>query len=134
MVSNIDGDLEIGCVNGEIELNNISGSVLSNTVNGDIRGNFKSVASNQAMSFVTLNGDVDISFPASIKAMAKLKSDRGDIFTDFDMEITRSQPKVESGKGKYKVSVESWVTGKINGGGPEYTFKNMNGNIYLRAE
>lgn len=131
-VSNIDGVMELGSVNGGIKFDNVSGSVLSNTVNGDIKGSFERVNSNQSMSFVTLNGDVDITLPTSVKAQAKLKSDRGEIYTDFDMTITRSKPKVESNSKKYKVSVESWVTGEINGGGPEFTFKNMNGDIYLR--
>ncbi len=133
-ITGVSGDMEISGVNGKITFSNVSGSIISNTVNGDIKGNFLKVSPNQPMSFVTLNGDVDITFPPDIKALAKLKSERGEIYTDFDMKVTRSQPKVESKSNRYKVSIESWVTGEINGGGPEYTFKNMNGSIYVRKK
>lgn len=131
-VSNVNGTMEINGVNGGIELNNISGSVLSNTVNGNIMVTFKTIKTDVPMSFVTLNGDVDVTLPASTKATAKLRSDRGDIYTDFDMSMERSKTDVKKENGQYEVSINSWVYGKINGGGPEYTFKNMNGNIIVR--
>jgi hypothetical protein len=86
------------------------------------------------MAFTTLHGDVDISFPGNTKFNTKIKSDRGDIFTDFDMTVDNSKPKVEqkSSSGTYRVSIDEWVYGKINGGGPEMLFKNMHGNIYIR--
>ncbi len=133
-VSGLNGKLEVSSVNGGINFKDIGGSIISNTVNGDIRGNFLSVTSGEPMSFVTLNGDVDITFPASIKALAKMKSERGDVYTDFDMKVERTKPKVEQRSDTYRVSIESWVTGTINGGGPEYTFKNMHGTIYLRKK
>ncbi|MEO9476477.1 MAG: DUF4097 family beta strand repeat-containing protein [Cyclobacteriaceae bacterium] len=131
-VSNVNGTMEINGVNGGIELDNISGSVLSNTVNGDIVVSFKTIKTDVPMSFVTLNGDVDVTLPASTKATAKLRSDRGDIYTDFDMAMERSKTDVKKENGQYEVSINSWVYGKINGGGSEYTFKNMNGNIIVR--
>jgi hypothetical protein len=33
----------------------------------------------------SFNGDVDVTFPASLKASIKMQSNMGDIFTDFDM-------------------------------------------------
>ncbi|GAB4249594.1 MAG: hypothetical protein Tsb0034_28920 [Ekhidna sp.] len=133
-VKGISGTHEISSVNGPIKLTDIGGSVVSNTVNGDIIANFTTVNANEPMSFVTLNGDVDITFPASIKAKAKMRSERGEIYTDFDMTVDSSKPEVKSGDGEYKVSINSWVYGNINGGGPEYTFKNMQGNIIIRKK
>ena len=86
------------------------------------------------MAFSTLNGNVDVTFPASVKANVKLKSDRGDIFSDFDIDVDKGQPKTTrtSQNGMYHVKIEDWVYGKINSGGPEVMMKNMNGNIYIR--
>lgn len=32
----------------------------------------------------------------------------------------------------YKVKVDNWVRGKMNGGGPEITIQSYNGNIFIR--
>ncbi|WP_436514561.1 DUF4097 family beta strand repeat-containing protein [Ekhidna sp. To15] len=133
-VTGISGTHEISSVNGKLTLKDMSGSIVSNTVNGTILVNFKSVKQNEPMSFVTLNGNVDVTFPTNIKARAKMRSDRGEIFTDFDMSVDQSKPEVKSNDGEYKVSINSWVYGDINGGGPEYTFKNMNGDIIIRKQ
>ena len=133
-VKGIAGVHEISAVHGPLTLTDMSGSIVSNTVHGDIIVNFKKVTANEPMSFVTLHGNVDITFPPGIKARAKMRSDQGEIYTDFDMTVDRSKPEVKSDKGQYRVSINSWVYGDINGGGPEYTFKNMHGDIIIRKE
>lgn len=133
-ISGINGNHEISGVNGGITVLDITGSVVSNTVNGDIVVEFNDVNPEVPMSFVTLNGDVDVTLPADIKGTAKMKSDRGEIFTDFDLDISKSKPEVNVDDGDYRVSVNSWVFGSINGGGPEYTFKNMQGNVIIRKK
>lgn len=133
-VENVSGTLEATNVNGYIHLTNISGSAVANTVNGNLIATFKSIDSGTPMAFSTLNGNVDVTFPASVKANSKLKSDRGDIYSDFDIDVDKNQPKATrtSQSGMYQVKIEDWVYGKINGGGPEVMMKNMNGNIYIR--
>jgi DUF4097 and DUF4098 domain-containing protein YvlB len=86
------------------------------------------------MAFSTLNGNVDITFPASLKANVKLKSDRGEIYSDFDVITEKHGPNVSHNNksGMYNLKVEDWVYGKIDGCGPEMMMKNMNGNIYIR--
>ena len=131
-IDGINGAMEVSSVNGPIELRNVSGSIVSNTVNGRVLVLLKEVTSGEPMSFVTLNGDVDVTLPAKVKATAKMRSDRGEIYTDFDMSLESSKTDVTNKGGQYEVSINQWVYGKINGGGAEYTFKNMNGNIILR--
>ncbi|MEO1255625.1 MAG: hypothetical protein AAFY41_12210 [Bacteroidota bacterium] len=133
-VFGINGTHEISGVHGPLTMKDMSGSIISNTVHGDVIVNFKKVTPNEPMSFVTLHGNVDVTFPTGIKARAKMRSDQGEIFTDFDMTVDRSKPEVKSEKGQYKVSINSWVYGDINGGGPEYTFKNMHGDIIIRNQ
>ncbi|SDP81734.1 Putative adhesin [Mucilaginibacter sp. OK268] len=134
IVSNVKGELEIINVNGHIKLNGVSGSVVANTINGDVTVTFRSIDPKAAMAFTTLNGNVDVSFPATLKANVKLKSDRGDIYTDFDVVSTMQKPAVTrtNKNGMYSLKIDDWVYGKIDGGGPEMLMKNMNGNIYLR--
>ena len=133
--SNLSGDLEIRNVNGYIKLNNISGSVVANTVNGNVEVTFKSIDAKAAMAFSTLNGKVDVTFPASLKANVKLKSDQGDIFTDFDVVTEQRKPVVTKNtgeKGMYSLKMEDWVYGKIAGGGPELLMKTTLGSLYIR--
>jgi DUF4097 and DUF4098 domain-containing protein YvlB len=133
-VDNVKGELEINNVNGGIKLTNITGSVVATTVNGDLTATFISVDPQAPMAFTTLNGNVDVTFPATAKSNLKLKSDRGEIYTDFNIEIDKGEPKVDktSHSGMYRVKLEDWIIGKINGGGAEVLMKNMNGNIYIR--
>jgi len=133
-VENVTGELEVNNVNGEIKLNNISGSVVANTVNGDVITTFNTVDPKAPMAFSTLNGDIKVTFPADVKANLKLKSDNGDIFSDFDIDLDKTKPKTNKTNepGMYKIKMEGWVYGKINGGGPEILMKNMQGNIYVK--
>lgn len=136
-IDNVNGEMELQNVNGEIFLTNVSGSAVANTVNGDIRATFNSITANKPMAFSNLNGDIDITLPANAKITAKMKSEWGDMYTDFDMDINRQdQGKVDSSSdsGTYKVSVNNWIYGTINGGGPEYLFKSMRGDIYIRKK
>ncbi len=136
-VENVNGTLELSNVNGEISLINVGGSAVVNTVNGKIKATFNSVSENEPMAFSNLNGDIDVTLPAEAALTAKMKSEWGEIFTDFDMEINRNDDNrlnQSSNAGTYKVSINNWIYGTINGGGPEYLFKSMRGNIYIRKK
>ena len=86
------------------------------------------------MSYNTYNGEVDLTLPEDTKANFKMKSDRGEIFSGFEMQLEPSKPetRADSKSGVYKVKVNEWVKGKINGGGPEITIKTYNGDVYIR--
>ena len=135
-VENVNGNLEISNINGFIKMKDIAGSVVANTINRDIVVNFTEVTPNTPMAFTTLNGKVDITFPASVKANVKLKSDMGEVFTDFDIDVDKTPNKinqsVDKEKGLYKIKKDDWTYGKINGGGSEIMMKTMHGNIYIR--
>lgn len=133
-VDNLRGELEINNVNDKITLTNISGSVMANTVNGDVEVIFKTIDPKAPMAFSTLNGDVNVTFPADTKANLKLKSDNGDVFSDFDIDIDKAPAKIDKTiePGLYKIKKDDWVLGKINGGGPEIMMKNMQGDIYVK--
>jgi len=136
MITNIVGEVELTNYNGEIAALNISGSVIATTYNGDIKVTFDKVTEGKPMSYATYNGDIDLSFPAATKATFKVKTEQGDIFTGFDMNIVSSGPvKQQDAKtGSFKIKIDEWKKGDINGGGPEITMKNYNGDIYIRKK
>jgi hypothetical protein len=134
-VSDVTGDLEINNTNGSVTLNRINGSVVAHALNEPLRVTFLKVNPQKSMSFSSLNGDVDVTFPADLKATFNMKSEQGEIYSDFDLDIEKTTSRVEEKgkqKGRYKVSIERALKGKVNGGGQEILFKNYNGNIYIR--
>ena len=136
LIENITGEIEANNYNGKITLKGISGSVVAHTYNGDVTVNFTQIDPDKPMSFSTWNGDVDVTFPAMVKANVKMKSEMGDVYSDFDIQLAEAPQKVVEDErkegGGYKISFEKAIVGSINGGGPEYQFKNYHGDIFIR--
>ncbi|PJJ60210.1 DUF4097 family beta strand repeat-containing protein [Hymenobacter chitinivorans] len=134
VVENVTGELEISNVNGGVILRQVSGSAVANTVNGPIKAYFKTVTAGAPMAFSTVNGQVDVTLPATAKASLKLKSDQGEVYSDFDLVPEKTAPKVNrtNQNGVYRVSTDSWTYGRLNGGGAEIMMKSLMGNIYIR--
>lgn len=136
IITNIQGQLEIENYNGEITAKNISGTVIASTYNGDIVITYDKLTPSTPLSYTTYNGDIDLTFPSDMKATLKMKTEQGDILTDFDVNLLKGGPvkKEESKSGTYKVVVDEWVRGDINGGGAEITMKNYNGDLKIRKK
>ncbi len=136
MVTNVQGELELTNYNGAITALNISGSVVATTYNGDVKVTFDKLTEGTPMSYSTYNGDIDLTFPATAKATFKMKTERGDIYTGFDMNVTSSGPvkQQDAKSGTYKLKIDEWKRGDINGGGAESTLKNYNGDIFIRKK
>jgi len=136
-VTGVDGELDIDNINGEVILKNVGGSVVAHALNGKVLATFNRIDPLKAMAFSSLNGDIDVTFPGDLKANVNIRTDNGEVFSDFDVQLTANAPQqvVEDGRsqgGKYRVKIDKTVRGKINGGGQEIQFKNFNGNIYIR--
>jgi len=135
-VENMTGEIELHNVNGKIEAYKIYGSVVANTTNGKVTVTFEKIDPKKPMSFISFNGRVDVTFPENVKADVKMKSVQGDIYSDFDIEIEQGPKLIQEDSrergGKFKVTVENTIYGKLNGGGPLYHFSTYNGSIYIR--
>ncbi len=136
LIENIQGELEIESYNGKITADRISGSMVASTYNGPITVNFDKVKEGAPMSYSTYNGNVDLTFPAATKASFKMKTERGEILSGFDMKMITTNPvrKEDTKTGTYKVVIDKWVQGEVNGGGPEISMRNYNGNIIIRKK
>ncbi len=135
-VENVTGEIEVNNVNGEIMALNISGSVVANSTNGDVVITFKKVTPDKPMSFASFNGNVDVTFVGNIKADVKIKSEHGEIFSDYDVTLSEKTNLIKkdnrSKGGKFHLQMESLIYGQINGGGPEYYFSTFNGEIFIK--
>ena len=132
-VSGLSGELELHNTNGGIRVTDVTGPVSATTVNGDVTVSFGRTLASAAMAFSTLNGDVELTLPADARVNVVLRSDNGEIYSDFDVELERTSPKVEENrkKGRYRVAVSRELSGRIGGGGPELFLKTFNGDLLL---
>lgn len=134
VVENVQGELEVSNQNQSITLTNVAGSVVAHATNAKVKVVMMSVSPDKAMAFTSFNNDVDVTLPASTKANLKMRVDRGDIYTDFDVKIRSvAAPAPERrSDGRVRIEVARAIEGVVNSGGPEFEFRTFNGNIYVR--
>jgi DUF4097 and DUF4098 domain-containing protein YvlB len=136
MVENVEGEIEVNNQNASITLTNVAGSVVANAMNGTVKVIMTRLTVDKAMAFTSFNGDVDVTLPATAKANLKMRSDRGEIFTDFDVQMRPTTPaasqRTRRSDGRIRIDVNQSIQGSVNGGGPEFELRTFNGNIYVR--
>ena len=133
-VDSVDSEIEINTVDGAIMLTNVGGSVVAHAVDGNITATVARVAPQAPMAFTSLNGDIDVTLPAAVKANLRLRSDQGDVFTDFDVQVIASASANQTqrnGRG-VRIDVNRSIYGTVNGGGPDFELRTFDGNIYVR--
>lgn len=135
-VERVDGEIEVDTSDGPIVLTNVSGPVVADSSDGEIKIVFGKITPGKPMSLSAMDGDIDITLPLNAKASLKIKTDEGQIYTDFDVQLTPSQQKQEEDErregGSYRVTYEKVTLGLINGGGTEIQLTTYEGNIYIR--
>jgi len=113
-----DADARINTVNGDIRYDGVGASELE-TVNGKIVATFTSAGWEGSMSVQTVNGLVDLTFPAGLSADVSGETVNGSISSDFPITI-------EKGWGPKSFN------GRIGGGGRRLKIETVNGGIALR--
>ena len=138
LVEKVTGEIEATCSEGDLTLKDISGSAVANAYDGELAVSFDRIDPNKPMSFSAYDGDIDVTFPSTVKATVMIKASDGDIYSDFEINL-RATPKQQvkderKAGGKYRISFGEYVTGAINGGGPEFQFVTYDGNVYIRKK
>jgi hypothetical protein len=136
-VDGVDGEIDANNLNGGVSLKNVSGSVVAHSLNGRVLVTMDRVDASKPMSFSTLNGEIDVTLPGTVKANVLLKTDNGEIYSDFDVKLDGGPGplRTEAGRqpdGTYHLRFDQALRGTINGGGPEFQFRSFNGQIYIR--
>lgn len=134
VVSNITGNLELSNTNGPITARKINGSVIAESVNDTIDLEFTRIDEVNVTSLESINGDLILRLPADAGADLHLDTARGEITSDFEVDVQPSQGKVErtEGRGGVSVRIENVIIARINGGGPVVRMKTMQGDIQIR--
>jgi len=133
VVRDIVGDLQLENVNGPITATGITGSVIAESINNPITVGLSGVASGAATSLSSLNGDITLTLPAAARAEFHLDTARGEITSDFELDIKPSKPLIErkEGRGGVSVRMEDVIVATVNGGGPVIRVKTLNGSIKI---
>jgi hypothetical protein len=138
LVENVNGEIEAANSDGNLTLRNISGSAVAHAYDGELVVTFNQVDPGKPMSFSAYDGDIDITFPSTVKATVMIKVDDGDIYSDFDIDLQAAPKKQVKDErktgGRYRISFGEYVTGTINGGGPEIQFVSYDGDVYIRKK
>ena len=87
LVTGVDGELDIDNINGDVALKNVSGSVVAHALNGKVLATLNRVDPQKNMAFSSLNGDIDVTFPADLKANVNMRTDNGEVYSDFDVQL-----------------------------------------------
>jgi len=134
-VQGVSGELVINNTNGNIILNKVYGPAILSTVDGSVEAHFIEITPNLPMAFTTISGKIDLYFPADTKVLLKMKSEYGEIYTDFVLDIEERKTIIEKAddKGVSKISLDEWTHARINGGGPQILIKNYHGNIFIHS-
>ena len=128
-VKDVDGIIRANNVNGGVEIVNARDVREASTVNGDVTINFLENPV-EPVDFNTVNGDFNFELPKNFNAVIFFDSMNGNLFTAFDYK--QVSPRIEKSEknGRFRIGTKTGV--EIGSGGPELSFKSINGDVYLR--
>jgi DUF4097 and DUF4098 domain-containing protein YvlB len=121
-LDSVAGDIDVNSMNSRIQVRNAIGSVLAHSFNHNVSVSFDQVDPSKAMSLSSFNGNVDVTFPADLKATVRLRTENGKIQSEFDLKLSGG------------IRTDRGLVATINGGGPEIQLKTFNGSIFLRKK
>ena len=125
-IEGVRGSAEITHSNGGVTVLDAAGSVLVATSNGSIRVRLVAVERGAPMSFITSNGDIDLTVPPDLRATL-LIDDAISLESDFPLVRADSDGAQESGRGRSRLRRLA-----VNGGGPTIRLFTNNGTVRLR--
>jgi hypothetical protein len=133
-VDGLHGEVDTDTLQGRTELTGILGTVVAHSLNGPIRVTMDRVDPSKPLSFSSLNGSIDVTLPADVKANVNFKTMRSDIYSDFEIALggLAATGKDNSGGLKFRLRFDNNFQGVINGGGVPVSFHTLHGTIYLR--
>ncbi len=111
-------DVDASSVNGNVKITT-TGLARATTVNGSINATMGNASWSDKLMFTTVNGKIDLTFPASLSTEVDFSTVNGEIMSDFQLTVTGRVSKRQ-------------VNGTIGGGGRELHLRTVNGDVLLR--
>jgi DUF4097 and DUF4098 domain-containing protein YvlB len=135
-IEQVHGEIEASIISGNVTLTDVAGSVVAHALNGDVNVTLKETDPDKPMSFSSMTGNIDVSFPEDLKADVSMNTINGEIYSGFDIKLDSTGGRVwvddSEEENELRIGIDGAVKGSINGGGPEIQFKTFHGNIYIR--
>ncbi len=124
---NMENEIEISTDYNGIKLENISGPATVRALYGSVDATFSDNIKGP-ISIASIYSAVDVAIPQTTKANVKLSASHGEILAAASLKI-----EMEKKPGNDMISYSNNVTGKLNGGGTEFSLTAEYGKIYLRT-
>ncbi|MEM6818592.1 MAG: hypothetical protein AAF578_07360 [Pseudomonadota bacterium] len=136
VVRDVTGEMQLQNTNGPITVYGAGGAVIAESTNEDIVVGFAELRKDTASSLTSINGDLTVVLPDQPKAQLHIDTTRGEIVSDFEIEVLPSETKVsrKNENGTIEIAVENLIIANVNGGGPVIRLKTFNGDIDINAE
>lgn len=124
VIKGMAGEVEAKSQVGDLEFIDVTGPIVAHTLSSDLEVTFSSLSSISPSSLSSTSGDIDVTFPGSVKGTFKMATVSGGVYTGFDFDFGENAKLNRIGGQN--------ATGKLNGGGVEVTLKTVSGDIYIR--
>jgi len=122
-IEGVRGSAEVTHSNGGVTVLDASGYALVATSNGNLRVRLVDVERGVPMSFITSNGNIDLTMPADVRATL-LIDDSIPLQSDFALVSTDAGGAREPGRGPSRLRRLA-----VNGGGPTVRLYTNNGIV-----
>ena len=126
LIRGMTNEVEVKSMVGDLEFEDVTGPIIATTLSADIEIEFSSINQVSPTSITSVSGDIDVTIPSDSKGNFSLSSTSGEIYTDLDLEVTRSHGMQRWGPGMFAAEA------KLNGGGVDITIKSVSGDIFIR--
>jgi hypothetical protein len=123
----VNGEIAAKALNGNVDSRTVNGSIdiatagyaRARTVNGEISARMGRADWKDTLDFKTVNGGIDLDFPASLNTTIEAETFNGEIESDFPLKVLG------------RIS-RKHMSGTIGEGGRELLLKTFNGSIRVK--
>jgi hypothetical protein len=117
-VTDYSGGLVAESLRGNIKIVNVDGSVDARTFSGDMDVEIKQTKERRQMRFTSMSGDIRVTASPDLGAMVAMTSARGDLKTDFPIDVHQRRYGEHTAAGKLGAGTQminiSSVSGSIS--------------------
>ncbi len=118
-VDSLSSNARVETINGSIKIST-SGYAEASTINGSITAKLGDSNWSKALSFKTINGEINLELPSNLGASVEAQTLNGSINSDFPLTVTS------------QTEDRKRLKGTIGAGGRSLSLKTLNGSIHLR--
>lgn len=135
----ITGNIDLKNYTGQINLRDVQGTVSAESIrDGSISMNFDKVTPVHAAVITTYSGDITLSLPPKAGINIRMRTELGDIKSDFDFNKTMKKKgpvmKQHSSQSEQQNSPYFWLDTQLNQGGPLCLIQTIRGDILLNRK